>query len=91
MQTGSFGSHIGWKSGQSTFVPLWERMEGVWLWTRRKHTAHLCLLAHSGPQLTCVFFCLERETVLYNRVQEVSPKIKTLAHCLKAMLAKFTL
>jgi hypothetical protein len=44
--------------------------------------AHLCLLAHSRPQLTTVFFCLERETVLYNRVREVSPKIITLAHCL---------
>jgi hypothetical protein len=20
------------KSGQTTFVPLWDRMEGVWLW-----------------------------------------------------------
>jgi hypothetical protein len=40
-----------------------------------------------SQRLTCVFFCLERETVLYNRVQEVSLKIITLAHCFKAMLA----
>jgi hypothetical protein len=33
MQTGSSGTLIGWKSGQTTYVPLWERMEGVWLWT----------------------------------------------------------
>ncbi len=32
MQTGSSGSLIGWKSGQTTFVPPWDRMEGAWLW-----------------------------------------------------------
>jgi hypothetical protein len=26
---------IGWKSGQTTFIPLWDRMEGAWLWTLR--------------------------------------------------------
>ncbi len=30
MQTGSSGILIGWKSGQTTFVPLWDRMEGAW-------------------------------------------------------------
>jgi hypothetical protein len=34
MQTGSSGTLIGWKSGQTTFVPLWYQMEGAWLWTR---------------------------------------------------------
>ncbi len=33
MQTGSSGTLIGWKSGQTTFVPLWDRMEGAWLWS----------------------------------------------------------
>jgi hypothetical protein len=33
MQTGSPGNLIGWKSGQTTFVPLWDQMEGAWLWT----------------------------------------------------------
>ncbi len=33
MQTGSSGTLIGWKSGQTTYVPLWHRMEGAWLWT----------------------------------------------------------
>ncbi len=33
MQTGSSGTLIGWKSGQTTFVPPWDRMEGAWLWT----------------------------------------------------------
>ncbi len=34
MQTGSSGTLIGWKSGQTTFVPLWDWMEGAWLRTR---------------------------------------------------------
>jgi hypothetical protein len=33
MQNGSSGTLIGWKSAQTTFVPLWDRMEGAWLWT----------------------------------------------------------
>ncbi len=33
MQTGSSETLIGWKSGQATFVPPWDRMEGAWLWT----------------------------------------------------------
>jgi hypothetical protein len=33
MQTGSSWTLIGWISGQTTFVPLWDRMEGAWLWT----------------------------------------------------------
>jgi hypothetical protein len=34
MQTGSSGTLIGWISGQTTFVPLWDRMEGAWLRTQ---------------------------------------------------------
>jgi len=33
MQTGSSGTLIGWKSGQTPFVPLWDWMEGAWLRT----------------------------------------------------------
>ncbi len=33
MQTGSSGTLIGWKSGPTTYVPLWDQMEGAWLWT----------------------------------------------------------
>jgi hypothetical protein len=41
MQTGSSGTLIGWKSGQTTFVPLWDRMEGAWLRTlERKRERH---------------------------------------------------
>jgi hypothetical protein len=34
MQTGSSKTLIGWKSGKPTYVLLWDRMEGAWLWTR---------------------------------------------------------
>jgi hypothetical protein len=33
MQTGSPETLIGWKFGQIANVPLWDRMEGAWLWT----------------------------------------------------------
>ncbi len=33
LQTGSSGTLIGWKSGQTTNVPLRDRMEGACLWT----------------------------------------------------------
>ncbi len=33
MQTGSSGTLIGWISGQTSFVPLWDWMEGAWLRT----------------------------------------------------------
>ncbi len=36
MQTGSSGTLIGWNSGQTTFVPLWDWMEGAWLRTLAK-------------------------------------------------------
>jgi hypothetical protein len=33
MQTGSSGTLIGWKSGQTTYVPLWDQMQhGYGLW-----------------------------------------------------------
>jgi hypothetical protein len=46
MQTGSSGTLIGWKSGQTTFVPLWDRMEGAWLRTlvRRFYACNKSLL-----------------------------------------------
>jgi hypothetical protein len=25
---------MGWKSGKTKFVPLWDRLEGAWLWAR---------------------------------------------------------
>jgi hypothetical protein len=51
MQTGSSGTLIGWKSGQTTFVPLWDRMEGAWLWTQV--TIHL---GAGGESAHCLFF-----------------------------------
>ncbi len=40
MQTGSSGTLIGWKSGQTTFVPLWDRIEGAWLRTEQCTSAN---------------------------------------------------
>jgi hypothetical protein len=37
MQTGSSGTFICWKSGQTTFFSLWDRMEGEWLWTQYRN------------------------------------------------------
>ncbi len=34
MQTGSSETLIGWKSGKTTYVPLWDPMEGAWIWTQ---------------------------------------------------------
>jgi hypothetical protein len=31
---------IGWKSSQTTFVPLWDRMERAWLWTLKEINAN---------------------------------------------------
>jgi hypothetical protein len=35
MQNGFSETIIGWKSGQTTYVPLRDRMEGAWLWTQK--------------------------------------------------------
>jgi len=32
-QTGSSETLIGWKSGKTSCVPLWDRIDGAWLWT----------------------------------------------------------
>jgi hypothetical protein len=32
-KTGSSETLIGWKSRKTTDIPLWDRMEGTWLWT----------------------------------------------------------
>jgi hypothetical protein len=32
--TGSSETLIGWKSGQTTYVPLWDQKEGAWRWTQ---------------------------------------------------------
>jgi hypothetical protein len=33
MQTGYSETLIGWKSGNTTYVSLWFRMDGAWRWT----------------------------------------------------------
>jgi hypothetical protein len=36
--TGFSETLIGLKSGKITYVPLWDRMEGAWLWTQKNST-----------------------------------------------------
>jgi hypothetical protein len=57
MQTGSSGTLIGWKSGQTPFFPLWDRMEGAWLWTLCCTRAVL-----AGGALTAEFVMISAET-----------------------------
>ncbi len=40
MQTASSEALIGWKSGKTTFVPLWDLMEGAWVWNLKTSTNH---------------------------------------------------
>jgi hypothetical protein len=40
-ETGSSGTLIGWKSGQTTFVTLWDQMDGSWLWTQVNSDHHV--------------------------------------------------
>ncbi len=56
MQTGFSGTLsgsseilIGWKSRKTTYVPLWDRMKGAWLWT----------LLSSGSVLCTLYYCLQ--------------------------------
>ncbi len=61
MQTGSSGALIGWKSGQTTFVPLWDWMEGAWLRTqanRRQKRGLVWRIRTKISQIIKDYFCL---------------------------------
>ncbi len=66
MQTGSSGTLIGWKSGQTTFVPLWDWMEGAWL-----RTLFLCTISRNvyrgNLQASAVLVLLLKRTVAWER------------------------
>ncbi len=60
-QTGSSGTLIGWKSGQTTFIPLWDRMEGAWLWTQANRRQNLRLVWRNRKKISQIikdYFCL---------------------------------
>jgi hypothetical protein len=63
MQTGSSGTLIGWISGQTTYVSLWDRMEGALLWTCYG-LGHTCTV----PVLVSYVFLLYR-TVRVRRLR----------------------
>jgi hypothetical protein len=51
----SSGTLIGWKSGQTTYVPLWGRIEEAWLWTLVG-----LLLGRITPKYPCKNYLLPR-------------------------------
>jgi hypothetical protein len=57
MQTGSSVTLIGWKSGQTPFVPLWDRMEGAWLRTQMNflHNQAMGSMLYTQKKLTRIF------------------------------------
>ncbi len=52
MQTDSSWTLIGWKSGQTTYVPLCDRMEGAWLWTQANWWQKLGLVWRNRKQIS---------------------------------------
>jgi hypothetical protein len=68
MQTGFSGILIGWISSQTTFVPLWDRMEGAWLRTLyRRLGADSDIILKGGPST----FILHISGLLYTYVQHL--------------------
>ncbi len=55
MQTGSSGTLIGWKSGQTTFVPLWDWMEGAWLRTQCNFHVHTVFSLYTASLRPSIF------------------------------------
>ncbi len=64
MQTGSSGTLIGWKSGQTTFVPLWDWMEGAWLRTQVLLVL-LCVIKFTLRQMSTHSFCAKHAIFRY--------------------------
>jgi hypothetical protein len=81
MQTGSSGTLIGWKSGQTTFVPLWDRIEGAWLRTQERDLEAQNPISHPPPHLilyvyTVLFMCIHYcgPPLLYTYSHKVEPE-----------------
>ncbi len=68
MQTGSSGTLIGWKSGQTTFVPLWDWMEGAWLRT-------LTISCHCQNPWYCWFFTQNRGILPESGFSSTMPRV----------------
>jgi hypothetical protein len=50
---------IGWKSGKTTYVPLWDQMEGAWLWTQSpQDNGGTYLFFKLGQDSTTINHCL---------------------------------
>ncbi len=74
MQTGSSGTLIGWKSGQTTFVPLWDWMEGAWLRTLGNFVSET---EHAGLNYSPSPSPIARALLPANHVSELRVHVKT--------------
>ncbi len=86
-QTGSSGTLIGWKSGQTTFIPLWDRMEGAWLWTQLcSSNSHWCACLISRNQsITRPYLFCEKQVFPFPKrslgFKTVTSNLSDLAEC----------
>jgi hypothetical protein len=69
MQTGSSGTLIGWKSGKTTFVPLWDRMDSVG--TLYSDIMHLV----AAQNVLSFILCLGHKVHIYLECDSVSPLV----------------
>ncbi len=58
MQTGSSETLIGWKFEETTYVPLWDRMEGAWLWSQSHSDEKKGKKVHSVEKYWVKMLCL---------------------------------
>jgi hypothetical protein len=56
MQTGSSETLRCWKSGKTTYVSLWGRMEGAWLWTQGPYSIGSLMEGYN-------WFCLDSSEI----------------------------
>jgi hypothetical protein len=76
MKTGSSETLVGWKSGKTTYVPLWDQMEGAWLWTQMfllSTTKKKKKITGVDEDVICLIMGLLCIWILYNIFMELSP------------------
>ncbi len=83
MQTGSSGTLIGWKSGETTFVPLWDWMEGAWLRTLK---ATPRVTDRVSPFRLKIFFASKR---IVSEQRSVSHEIRLFASSIRFPFFRF--
>jgi hypothetical protein len=73
MQNGSSETLNGWKSGKTTYVTLWDRMEGAWLWTQALYPIYRPGKAVGGGFVVYVFstYVLTHTMTMAHRIYKV--------------------